>query len=245
MKIDYKEISKIYDKHRSYPKSLIKRIIELGKLNDGMKILDMGCGTGNLSCQLMELINVEIIGVDVSFPMLERAKNKGLEAICSDIDKNYLPFNSNAFDVIIGAYIIHQFNNLRFMFSECRRILKGGSLVLLTSSHKQIEHQHPVINKFFPSYRNVDKNRFPDIPEIECFLKAVGFMDIRYTEVLVDDFAIDQEYLKKVRNKYVSTYHLIPQKEYEYGVERLETFIRNSKYPELRQWRGTLVCGRN
>lgn len=47
MELNYTEISKTYDNYRSYPKSLIKKIIEFGKINEGMKILDLGCGTGN------------------------------------------------------------------------------------------------------------------------------------------------------------------------------------------------------
>lgn len=241
MSINYTYISKKYDDYRYYKNSLVKEIVKFAEIKDGMKILDIGCGTGKLSFQLVELINVEIIGIDISFSMLKSAKVKSLEVICSDIDNNQLPFNSNSFDVVIGAYVIHQLNDVRFLFSECYRILRGGALILLTSSHKQIEFQHPVIKKFFPSYIDIDKNRFPNIPKIDYLLKLAGFVDIRHQEVLVADFAVDQEYLEKVRNKYVSTYHLLPQREYELGVERLEEYLRSSCMPELREWRGTLI----
>ena len=244
MSIDYTEISKTYDKDRWYPKRLIKEIIDFGSFKDGMKILDIGCGTGNVAFQLSELINGCIIGVDISMSMLTMAKEKALTVVCTDIDNNPFPFPNNSFDTVVGAYFIHQLNNTRFLLSECYRILQGGVLVLLTFSHEQIEYHHPLIKQFFPSYIDIDRKRFPDIPRIDDQLKSVGFSDIKHQEVLVEDFTIDQKYLDKVKNKNVTTYHLLSQEEYELGVKRLETFIKNSKNPELREWHGTLIYGR-
>jgi len=244
MKLNYTEISKTYDNYRSYPKSLIKKIIEFGKINEGMKILDLGCGTGNGAFQLLGQINVDIIGVDRSLSMLKIAKEKSLMGICADVDNSQLPFHNSSFDAVIGAYIIHQLNNLRFIFSECYRILRDGVLVLLTSSHKQIEYLHPVIKQFFPSYIDIEKDRFPDIPKIEYLLNSVGFSGIRHQEILVEDIPLDQEYLQRVKNKYISTYYLLPQREFEVGIEKLEAFIKNRGQPESREWRSKLVYGR-
>jgi ubiquinone/menaquinone biosynthesis C-methylase UbiE len=246
MNIDYTELSKTYDKNRWYPKRLIEEIIEFGSFKDGMKILDIGCGTGNVAFQLSELINGCIIGVDISISMLTMAKERALTVVCTDVDNNPFPFPNNSFDTVVGAYVIHQLNNTRFLLSECYRILRDGLLVLLTFSHEQIEHQHPLIKQFFPSYIDIDRKRFPDIPRIDDQLKSVGFSDIKHQEVLVKDFAIDQEYLDRVKNKYVSTCHLMPQREYDLGVKRLESCIKNtSKNPEWREWSGTLIRGRN
>ncbi len=91
--------------------------------------------------------------------MLKVAKDKSLEVICTDIDNQQLPFRDSSFDTVIGAYVIHQIKNLNFMLSECHRVLRDGVLVLLTSSHKQIEDQHPIIKDFFPSYVDIDKEQ--------------------------------------------------------------------------------------
>ena len=47
MNIDYNNISETYDNHRSYGHSEILQLIRFGKIETGMKILDLGCGTGN------------------------------------------------------------------------------------------------------------------------------------------------------------------------------------------------------
>ena len=243
MAINYTDISKTYDSYRSYPESLIKRIIELGKVGAGKKVLDLGCGTGNVASQLRQIINADVIGVDASFSMLEIARDKSLEVTCADIDNRQLPFRDGSFDTIIGAYVIHQIKNLDFMLSECYRVLRNGVLVLLTSSHEQIENQHPIIKDFFPSYVDIDKGRFPDIHRIDRILNSLGFKDIRHEEVTVAHLPIDHEFLHRVKNKYVSTYHLMSQSEFEDGVNRLEAFIMKSSKPVFRDWHGTIVCG--
>jgi ubiquinone/menaquinone biosynthesis C-methylase UbiE len=244
MQAHYASISKIYDKHRHYADSEITRIIRFAGIREGERILDLGCGTGNVSSQVKKIIKADVIGVDISRPMLEVARTKSLEVICADACRFHLPFRDDCFDKVIGTYVIHHFRNIPSAFSECYRILRNGVLVLFTSSHRQIENQHPIIRRFFPSLVDTDKARFPDIPEVERLLKIAGFTDIKHEETRVRNTPIDEEYLEKVKGKYISTYHLLPQKEFEAGLAGLEAFIKNNRRTELREWRGTLISGR-
>lgn len=241
--VNYAGISKIYDSYRSYPDDLIEKIIELGRISRGKKVLDLGCGTGNIAWQIKKKIDADLIGVDVSLAMLKVAKNKSLEVLCANIDNRRLPFRDGSFDNIIGAYVIHQIKNLNFLLSECYRVLRNGALVLLTSSHEQIEDQHPIIKDFFPSYVDIDKGRFPDIDRIDYLLESLSFKNITHEEMTVANIPIDSEYLQKVKNKYVSTYHLMPQGEFENGVAKLEAFVMNSGQPEFRDWHATIIRG--
>jgi ubiquinone/menaquinone biosynthesis C-methylase UbiE len=241
--VDYTGISKIYDSYRSYPDDLIKRIIELGRIGRGKKVLDLGCGTGNIAYQIKNIVDADLIGVDVSLDMLKVAKSKSLEVVRTDVDNQQLPFRDSSFDTVMGAYVIHQIKNLNFMLSEIYRVLRDGVLVLLTSSHRQIENQHPIVKEFFPSYVDIDKGRFPDIDRIDSLLESLAFKDIKHEEVTVANIPIDYEYLQKVKNKYVSTYHLMPESEFENGIAKLEAFIMKRSQPEFRDWRGTIVCG--
>jgi ubiquinone/menaquinone biosynthesis C-methylase UbiE len=243
MEVNYTDISKTYDDYRAYPESLIKKIMALGRISTGKKVLDLGCGTGNIASQLQKAVKADVIGVDASFAMLKVAKGKSLEVICADIDNASLPFRDGSFDTVMVAYVIHQIKNLEFLLSECYRVLSNGILVLLTSSHKQIENQHPVIKDFFPSFIDIDKGRFPDIHQIDYLLNSLGLKDIKHQEMIIENIPIDYEYLQKVKSRYVSTYHLIPQSEFETGVNKLEAFILNKKQPEFRNWHGTIIRG--
>jgi ubiquinone/menaquinone biosynthesis C-methylase UbiE len=244
MRIDYTDISRTYDEHRSFSKQLAEKVAEFGGIQEGMRALDVGCGTGNLAGQLLDMISLDIVGVDISLPMLKVARGKSLEVLCTDAASNSLPFRDSYFDIITATYVIHQISNLRLLFSECHRVLRDGTLVLLTSSHEQIENEHPVFKRFFPCAIDIDKARFPDIPLICDLLATTGFQDIKHEVVLGEKIPIDEEYLRKVKGKYVSTYRLLSQREFERGVNELETYIKSLSQPEFVEWRGTLIYGR-
>jgi SAM-dependent methyltransferase len=244
MSIDYTDISRTYDEHRSFSKHRAKKLAEFGGIREGMKILDVGCGTGSLASQLLNLLNLDIVGIDISLPMLRVAREKPLKVICTNAASNRLPFRDGCFDIITATYVIHQISSLEHLFSECHRVLRDGALVLLTSSHEQIENEHPVFKQFFPGAIDIDKARFPDIPVICEMLVTAGFRDIKHEPVLGESIRIDEEYLCKVRGKYVSTYGLLPQREFERGVNELETYIKSLRQPEYVAWRGTLIYGR-
>ncbi|HEY41903.1 MAG TPA: class I SAM-dependent methyltransferase [Dehalococcoidia bacterium] len=244
MSIDYTDISQTYDEYRSFSKHRTQKLAEFGGIREGMKVLDVGCGTGSLASQLLDLLNLDIVGVDISLPMLRAAREKSLEVICTNAANNRLPFRDSCFDIITATYVIHQISNLEHLFSECHRVLRDGALVLLTSSHEQIENEHPVFKRFFPGAIDIDKARFPDVPVICDLLVTAGFHDIKHEAVLGERISIDEEYLRKVKGKYVSTYRLLPQTEFERGVNKLETYIRTLSQPEYATWRGTLIYGR-
>ena len=242
MKIDYSHISKTYDNYRSYAYSEMQQLIRFGKLKNEMKILDLGCGTGNISIQLSEFIKLKSIGIDKSLPMLKKASAKALQVLCADADHS-LPFKDHSFDAVIGAYVIHHLKNRNAVIAECFRIIRDGSLIILTSSHDQIERMHPVIKEFFPTLIELDKKIFPEILELDLFFKTAGFKNIRHEELIIRKIPIDMEYLEKVKNKFISTFYLLPEIEFNRGVEKLEAFIKNIEKPLYRDWWGTMIYG--
>ena len=244
MKADYNDIAKTYDRYRSFAGDQTRQMVELGGIRAGTRVLDLGCGTGNVATRLLAMVDVDITGIDASIGMLKLAREKSLEVICSNVDNRVLPFRDSVFNIVIGVYVIHHIRNIESLFTECYRVLRGGALLLLTSSHEQIERSHPVVNQFFPSYVDIDKRRFPDLPVVDNLLRSAGFRDIQHEEVVVENIAVDEEYLQKIKEKYVSTYHLMPQSEFELGVKRLESFVANRIQTAFTDWRGTLVCGR-
>lgn len=241
MSINYDEASITYDKYRGYDDGRVESIIDFGEINNATRVLDLGCGTGNVASRLSGFLKADIIGLDRSVQMLNRARGKSVEVLAAELDENGLPFRDGSFDAVISTYVIQHINNHGRLFSEIYRILSRGRLIILTSSHKQIENQHPVMKEFFPGFIDADKGRFPDIPVLETLLESAGFRNIRHQETFGEQIPIDRGYLEKVKEKSVSTYHLLPPAEFENGVEKLEEYIDNLSQPEFRQWWGTLI----
>ncbi len=105
--------------NRTAQEMRFKELINSIDLN-GKRILDVGCGTGNL----LEYINerftgFEYTGVDILPHMINIAVAKKLTGkfICMDLFKNN-PFKSNSFDAIFssGIFNLNLGNNKEFLF---------------------------------------------------------------------------------------------------------------------------------
>jgi len=101
-----------------------------------MKILDVGCGTGNYSIKLSQL-GCSVVGVDISENMLQIAKKKSA-ALNFDIkflhgNSEELPFDDESFDAVISITAIEFFMNPGKSIKEMLRVIKKeGSLVIGT-----------------------------------------------------------------------------------------------------------------
>src|SRR6185312_5180877 len=66
---------KQYDKFRSAREQPFEDVVALIRPTAGMRVVDLGCGPGNLTRKLAERFgDAEVIGVDSSAPMLEKAR---------------------------------------------------------------------------------------------------------------------------------------------------------------------------
>lgn len=105
------------------------------------KILDLACGTGDLSIACLKLNPDKVIGIDISEKMIEIGKKKirqkkhedSIDLIVADSEN--LPFNDNSFEAVTVAFGVRNFENLHNGLSEAYRVLKpGGNMVILEFS---------------------------------------------------------------------------------------------------------------
>ncbi len=101
---------------------------------EGAHVLDLCCGTGDLSFALRrhdETGRALIYGIDFSHPMLQRAINKsdgaGLRWI--EADALQLPFAGNQFDLVTAAFGFRNLANYDAGLREIWRVLRPGGEV--------------------------------------------------------------------------------------------------------------------
>jgi demethylmenaquinone methyltransferase/2-methoxy-6-polyprenyl-1,4-benzoquinol methylase len=107
-------------------------------------VLDLCCGTGDLSLSLAREGKARIFGADFAHPMLVRAKQKSeAQAAASsngaqrmlpflEADALRLPFADNSFDLVTTAFGFRNLSNYEAGLREIRRILKpGGTIAIL------------------------------------------------------------------------------------------------------------------
>ena len=122
------------------------RAISAGKLSKGQKVLDMGCGRGDLTIALARS-GAEVVGVDYSEDAVKIAQDT-VGKLDRDIaekisivqsDATALDFPDEVFDSIYMLDIVeHLYPKQLFdCFAECFRILKpNGSLIVHTSPNR-------------------------------------------------------------------------------------------------------------
>lgn len=116
-----------YDRYRpGYPPEAVAWVIG----REQSTVIDIGCGPGNLTAQLMELGHFAI-GVDPSTVMLQRASAKGLRVAGGSAEA--LPLRDACCDVVSAATSFHWFDQARAV-PEMRRVLRpGGRVGLFTN----------------------------------------------------------------------------------------------------------------
>ncbi|HEY5601826.1 MAG TPA: malonyl-ACP O-methyltransferase BioC [Gammaproteobacteria bacterium] len=161
-------------------------------------ILDLGCGTGDLILRLSQSYKeARVIGLDFAEHMLGKARTKltwrqklfGKRPgfICGDAER--LPLADQSVDLIFSNLTLQWCNNLAVAFSEFRRVLKPGGLLMFSSlgpdTLKELRH----------SWRSIDNgqhvHRFIDMHDVGDALLGARLadpvMDMEYFTLTFND----------------------------------------------------------
>ena len=100
-------------------------------IRDGISVLELGCGTGDMWTGKQEMIRrcSRLVLSDFSEGMLEKAKETlrdydGIEYRVIDIQD--IPFGDNGFDLVIANMMLYHVPDLQQGLREVRRVMKGN-----------------------------------------------------------------------------------------------------------------------
>lgn len=141
---DYTEEAKVYDLKRfsnfggRFFVELTNAIVyDLLKNGKNERILDLATGTGRVSVGLAEK-GIPIMGVDLTWKMLELAKQKAAEKGLNNISFHVanalkLPFKDNTFDKVVSTRFFHilPFEMQKAIVQEMTRIVKPGGTIIV------------------------------------------------------------------------------------------------------------------
>jgi len=168
----------------------------------GARILDVACGTGDLSFTLFESGKARIVGIDFCRPMLEVASSKALKRRSKvsfiEGDALSLPFLNGSFEAVTIAFGLRNLASVGDGFAELFRVLKpGGKVVVLEFSKPTMPVLRSVFRIYFTKvlpvfggllsgsksayeYLPESVSRFPDQYELAALMRRAGFEEVTF-----------------------------------------------------------------
>lgn len=166
----------------------IKYILNLLNIQNGLKVLDVGTGTGILIPFLVEQVGEqgEITAIDFSNKMIEVAQRKyryeNVSFVCGNVFEADLP--NEYFDVIICYSVFPHFSGKQLAVEILSKYLKEGGLFMIchSQSREVINNHHknasevvaedclPAIDTFKEYFESLDQKIIVEIDNAEMFV---------------------------------------------------------------------------
>jgi len=181
------------------------RLLDLMKIKNKMKALDIGCGLGFPLIEVAQRLgnSSKVYGIDPWEAALQRAKQKiGKYKIKNvEVIKGFaedIPFENSYFDLIISNNGINNVEDLDKTISECARVCKPGAQFVFTmnleNSMKEFYNvfeetltKNKMLTEIDKMKKHIHEKRRP-IDEIKNLLDEYGF--------LIDNIVYDKFYLR-------------------------------------------------
>lgn len=180
---------------------LVRNKLQTTLDNPDATVLDVACGTGDLSIELQSHANAKVIGSDFCRPMLKIAKNKAVGIPFVEGDAMTLPFDDCSFDAVTIAFGLRNLPNFADGLKELHRVLKpGGRLAVLEFSSPVVPGFRGLFNFYFTSilpriggvvsgsrgayeYLPDSVSKFPDQKGLVRMMSTAGFSAVEYTNL--------------------------------------------------------------
>src|SRR5688572_5459368 len=250
--VDYDGVAAAYDRryenrHYDGTRALLRRFIGPAA---GSTIVEVGCGTGHWLAELEGSADV-IVGVDLSWNMLERARTAAPSALLIRGDAGLLPLATACADRIYCVNALHHLRDPAGFLRECRRVLAPDGAFLTIGLDPHAGTDDWWVYDYFPSALQLDRIRYPSRQRIREMLNAAGFDGVttEVAELLTGAVSFEAARARgSIDRRATSRLMVISDAEYEAGVARLSeeqpvlhtdirlfaTSARVSSHPPLR-----------
>ncbi|MFC1650383.1 methyltransferase domain-containing protein [Candidatus Latescibacterota bacterium] len=148
--IDAYDITATEDMGHSFKHTERRRMQVISRMVPGAgvrKVLDIGCGNGELS-EILVRRGMNVISTDLGFNSIQRASLKindrlklrppgdaSIRFVQGDIYR--LPYDDSSFDAVVASEIVEHLDNPRDAVSEVARVLRPGGYFIVSTPYKE------------------------------------------------------------------------------------------------------------
>ena len=113
-----------------YSVLLAPQLTALGDVDDGRRVLDVGCGPGALTTELVRLVGAEhVTAVDPSEPFVAAARERHPGVTVERAGAEQLPFPDDSFDVALAQLVVHFMTDPVAGLREMARVTRADGVV--------------------------------------------------------------------------------------------------------------------
>lgn len=138
MNADFSAIAARYEHDSLIQKSAAEKLFGLLEINGTEDVLDLGCGTGNLTRKIRGMTGGRVVGVDPSEGMIREAALNlaGKDASHLVVTAEELTFDEE-FDVIFCNSAFQWFRDPQIAFRNCHNTLRNGGRIGIQAPAQQ------------------------------------------------------------------------------------------------------------
>lgn len=109
---------------------ILPRLLKQQKKSGKLKILDIGCGTG----QLMKELSVvgSVYGIDVSQQAIQYCKKRGLSHVVKADASERIPYPAKSFTAVVMLDVLEHIKEDAKVLNEINRVLVPGGVLIIT-----------------------------------------------------------------------------------------------------------------
>ncbi|CEI85187.1 methyltransferase domain-containing protein [Ehrlichia minasensis] len=164
-----------YDEFSYIQDAILRELCSTVQLEncDKKNILDVGCGTGNIS-KFLDVTNHNFIQVDLSREMCVVAKEKN-NVLSVNCNMDMMPFCENLFDIVIASMVLQWSCDINLSLLELLRVMKpNGMLYIAIPIFGTLIELNSVIEKIGKSF-----SKFYQMDELTSILNSLD-VEIQY-----------------------------------------------------------------
>jgi SAM-dependent methyltransferase len=185
----------VYDRHTGrYSHELALELIDFAEVRSGQRVLDVGCGPGALTRQLVAVLGADhVAAIDPSMPFVQACQDRLPGVLAEVAAAEALPFADGVFDRTLAQLVVNFMTDAETGVREMCRVTRSGGVV--AAAVWDYAGQMTLLRRFWESVATLDpaaadldearSMRYCTPAELEALWIAAGLEHVIVSDVVV------------------------------------------------------------